>query len=141
MRSVSEAHPGSVAVWTRFDTPLAHRIIAGSDATVMPSRYEPCGLNQMYALRYGTIPIVRSTGGLADSVEGWDGSNSVSATGFSFMLPRMEALDQALLVARMAFRDRALWGGIQRRGMERDFSWDASAAEYDLLYRSVSPGR
>lgn len=140
LQSLSEAHSGSVAVWTRFDTPLAHRIIAGSDATVMPSRYEPCGLNQMYALRYGTLPVVRSTGGLADTVEGWDGSNPGSATGFSFTLPRMEALDQALLVARMAFRDRALWSGIQRRGMERDFSWDASAAEYDRLYRSLDSG-
>jgi starch synthase len=141
LQAVSEAHPGAVAVWTRFDPALAHRIIAGSDATVMPSRYEPCGLNQMYALRYGTIPIVRSTGGLADSVEGWDGSNPRSATGFSFTLPVSEALDQALLVARMAFRDRTLWSGIQRRGMKRDFSWQASASEYDRLYRSLGPGR
>jgi starch synthase len=140
LRAVSEVLPGSVAVWTRFDPPLAHRIIAGSDATVMPSRYEPCGLNQMYALRYGTIPIVRSTGGLSDTVEGWDGSNPSSATGFSFTLPRMEPLEQTLLIARMAFRDRGLWSGIQRRGMECDFSWDASAAEYDRLYRSIGPG-
>ncbi|MFN2443859.1 MAG: glycogen synthase GlgA [Thermoanaerobaculia bacterium] len=139
LRAAAEANPGSVAAWTRFDTPLAHRIIAGSDATVMPSRYEPCGLNQMYALRYGTLPIVRSTGGLADTVDGWDGTNASSATGFSFTLPEPEALDQTLLVARMAFRDRPTWSGIQRRGMGLDFSWDASAAEYDRLYRSLRP--
>lgn len=137
LRDAAARNPGAVAVWTRFDPALAHRIIAGSDAIVIPSRYEPCGLNQMYALRYGTLPIVRRTGGLADSVEGYDGTNAATASGFSFDLVDRSALEQALLVARLAYRDRALWAGMQKRGMSIDFSWSASAAEYDRLYRGL----
>ncbi|HUP64922.1 MAG TPA: glycogen synthase GlgA [Thermoanaerobaculia bacterium] len=132
-----ETFPGQVRVWTRFDTPLAHRIIAGSDAIVIPSRYEPCGLNQLYSFRYGTVPLVRLTGGLADTVTPWDGSNASVATGFGFEHASSAALWQSILVSRTAWSDRRLWRRIQKNGMRKDFSWDASAAEYDRLYRST----
>lgn len=134
LHDTARRHPESVAVWTKFDTPLAHRMIAAGDAIVIPSRYEPCGLNQMYGLRYGTIPIVRATGGLVDTVEAWTGSNTGSATGFSFHHADPRALAQTMLLARMAFRDRPLWQRLQRNGMARDFSWDHSAREYERLY-------
>ena len=137
LHDAAKKHPHAVAVWTRFDTALAHRMIAGGDAIVIPSRYEPCGLNQMYGLRYGTIPIVRATGGLVDTVAAWNGTNTRSATGFAFHQPETTALAQALLLARMAFRDRPLWAALQRNGMARDFSWDASAAEYDRMYAEL----
>ncbi|HSN69719.1 MAG TPA: hypothetical protein VLV48_10765, partial [Thermoanaerobaculia bacterium] len=88
-------------------------------------------------LRYGTIPIVRATGGLVDTVEPWHGTNTSAATGFSFHHADPKALAQALLLARMAFRDRALWLEIQRNGMARDFSWNASAAAYDRMYAEL----
>ncbi|HEY0787217.1 MAG TPA: glycogen synthase GlgA [Thermoanaerobaculia bacterium] len=137
LHDAAKRHPESVAVWTKFDSALAHRLIAGGDAIVVPSRYEPCGLNQMYGLRYGTIPIVRATGGLVDTVEPWHGTNTSAATGFSFHHADPKALAQALLLARMAFRDRALWLEIQRNGMARDFSWNHSALEYDRLYHDL----
>ncbi len=137
LQEAARRHPGSVVAWTRFDTALAHRMIAAGDAIVIPSRYEPCGLNQMYGLRYGTIPIVRATGGLVDTVESWHGTNTRSATGFSFHIADSASLAQTLLLARMAFRDRPLWLALQRNGMARDFSWNASAAEYDRLYRGL----
>ncbi len=137
LHDAAKRNPESVAVWTRFDTALAHRLIAGGDAIVIPSRYEPCGLNQMYGLRYGTIPIVRATGGLVDTVEPWRGTNPDTATGFSFHHADAKALAQALLLARMAFRDRPLWLTLQRNGMARDFSWNHSALEYDRLYAGL----
>lgn len=139
--AAAAANPGSIATWARFDPALAHRIIAGADAIVIPSRYEPCGLNQMYALRYGTLPIVRLTGGLADTVVPWDGTNDAQATGFGFGPVDHSALAQALLIARTTYRDRPLWSRLQQNGMARDFSWDASAREYDRLYRELARGR
>lgn len=133
-------HPGQVHVWTRFDPALAHRIIAGSDAIVIPSRYEPCGLNQMYGLRYGTLPVVRRTGGLADTVVPYDGSNPDRATGFAFEHEDREGLAQALLLARVVARDRPLWTRMQKNGMAVDFSWDASAKQYEALYADVLAG-
>lgn len=137
LRAAAEANPRSVAAWAKFDPALAHRIIAGADAIAIPSRYEPCGLNQMYALRYGTVPIVRMTGGLADTIVPWDGSNESHATGFGFVPVDRSALAQALLIARMAFGDRSLWSRLQKNGMTQDFSWESSAGKYDRLYRST----
>jgi starch synthase len=91
----------------------------------------------MYGLRYGTIPIVRATGGLADTVEAWDGTNTRNATGFAFRDADSDALAKTLLLARMAFRDRPLWLALQRNGMARDFSWNHSALDYDRLYRDL----
>ena len=112
----------------------AHKVMAGSDLFLMPSRSEPCGLTQMYALRYGTVPIVRATGGLADTVEPYDGAKG-TGTGFRFDTPDgtglMWAVDQALA----AWKERKAWGALVKRGMTREFSWERSAREYVALYR------
>jgi starch synthase len=108
---------------------------AGADAIAMPSRFEPCGLNQMYSLAYGTPPIVRKTGGLADSVEGFDGRNLDVATGFTFDEASPHALASAVLSAERVFFHREIWRRIVRNGMARDFSWDHSAEKYEAVYR------
>ncbi len=129
--------PERMAAQVGFSEPLAHRIEAGSDAFLMPSRFEPCGLNQMYSLRYGTVPVVRAVGGLEDTVEDYDGWNR--GTGFKFVPYTPHAL---LLAARRAldtWRDRRAWRGVVLRGMAQDFSWDRSAAGYEALYRTLVP--
>src|SRR5215469_16436205 len=123
-------YPGRLAVRIGYDEPLSHRIEAGADAFVMPSRFEPCGLNQMYSLRYGTPPIVHRVGGLADTVE--DG-----VTGFSFKEPTPAALAAAIKRARTAFTDRHAWRAMQLRGMAKDFSWPRSAKQYLEVYRQL----
>jgi starch synthase len=129
------AFPGSLAVRLGFDEPLAHRLQAGGDFLLMPSRYEPCGLAQMYALRYGTVPVVHATGGLADTVA--DASANLSrGTGLTFAAPTVAALREALERALRAFRHKGLTA-LRRRGMSQDFSWDSSATKYLALYRSL----
>jgi starch synthase len=123
-----------------IDEALAHRIEAGADAFLMPSRYEPCGLNQLYSLKYGTVPVVRATGGLADTVVDATPENVAAgrATGFSFLLYTPYALGEAVSRSLHVYRhepDR--WRQIQRTGMLQDWSWNRSAAEYEKLYRSV----
>jgi starch synthase len=134
LRALQDRDPSRFAVRFHYDETLAHKVTAGADLFLMPSRTEPCGLTQMYALRYGTVPIVRSAGGLVDTVEPWDASSG-KGTGFRFDTPDgtglMWAVDQAL----GAFRDRKGWGKLMRNGMSRDFSWDRSAASYVELYR------
>ena len=131
-----EAHaPGRFRAFVGYDEPTAHRIEAGADAFVMPSRFEPCGLNQMYSLAYGTPPIVRKTGGLADSVEGFDGRNLDVATGFTFDEASPHALASAVLSAQRVFFHREIWRRIVRNGMAQDFSWDRSAEKYEAVYR------
>jgi starch synthase len=131
-----EAHaPGRFRALVGYDEPSAHRIEAGADAFVMPSRFEPCGLNQMYSQAYGTPPIVRKTGGLADSVEGFDGHNPDMATGFTFDEASPHALASTVLWAQRVFFHRELWQRIVRNGMTRDFSWERSAEKYEAVYR------
>jgi len=125
-RQMAADHPGRVAVQVGFDNGLAHRIEAGSDMFLMPSRYEPCGLNQIYSLRYGTVPVVRATGGLDDTIE--------EGTGFKFVEYSSQALAAAVSDAVQAFADRKAWEAMMRRGMRQDFSWAASAAAYSALY-------
>jgi starch synthase len=108
--------------------------MAGSDLFLMPSRSEPCGLTQMYALRYGTIPVVRSTGGLVDTVEPCDAAKG-TGTGFRFDTPDGTGLLWAVDQALAAFRQRKAWTALMRRAMARDFSWERSAREYVGLYR------
>jgi starch synthase len=117
-----------------FHNPLAHWIEAGADLFLMPSRYEPCGLNQMYSLRYGTPPIVRKTGGLADTVEPWDPAVR-RGTGFVFEHFTAEGLRWALDTALDAYEDRAAWERLMRNGMAQDFSWDVQGREYVELYQ------
>ncbi len=137
--AASRAAPGRVGVAVRFDERLAHLIEAGADAFLMPSRFEPCGLNQMYSQRYGTPPIAHATGGLVDSIVDATPRSLAdrTATGFLHGEPSAEALSGA--VARMleAYRAPGLWRGIQRAGMTRDFGWQRSAAAYVDLYRSA----
>jgi starch synthase len=137
LTALAARFPGRISVRLGYDNRLAHLIEAGSDLYLMPSRYEPCGLNQIYSLRYGAIPVVRSTGGLADTVVDAD-ANPAEGTGFAF--PGYEAgeLTGAIGRALDAFRDPARREAIVRRGMTRDFSWDASARDYARLYERVA---
>jgi starch synthase len=115
---------------------LAHRIEAGSDFFLMPSRFEPCGLNQMYSLRYGSIPIVRNVGGLSDSVVGLD-ENPTQADGIKFSDFGVSALMQALAQALELYQDQKQLKAMQKRGMARDFSWQATSNAYLELYRQM----
>jgi starch synthase len=125
--------PGRVALKIGFNEGLAHRIEAGSDMFLMPSRYEPCGLNQMYSLRYGTIPVVRATGGLDDTVQ----SEGEERTGFKFTEYNENALLGTIRAACRAWEDSAEWEAMMVRGMKKNFSWPASAAEYSRLYGAL----
>jgi len=129
-RRLATQYPDRFAVRIGFDNPTAHRIEAGADLFLMPSRYEPAGLNQMYSLKYGTVPVVRATGGLNDTIE--------ESTGFKFSEYSGSALVAALRAAAFAFTDRAAWESMMRRGMEQDFSWGRSAAAYSALYRHLT---
>ncbi|MFZ2492627.1 MAG: glycogen/starch synthase [Thermoanaerobaculia bacterium] len=132
---IAERHADRCRVWLGFDNALAHRIYAGSDIMLMPSMYEPCGLNQMYALRYGTVPVVRMTGGLVDTVIPFDGTNLPVATGFGFGSLLAEDLRITTWLAMMTYGDRDVWKSLQANGMAADFSWDQSAKKYDEVYR------
>ncbi len=138
LHAAATRHPSRVAFRDEFNEGLAHRIYAGSDLFLMPSRYEPCGLSQLYALRYGTPPVVRATGGLADTV---DDAAGHSGTGFMFNDAWGEALWAALERARALHADRGAWRALQRRGMAREFGWDRAAVEYEARYRwLLEPG-
>ena len=128
-RALARSYPGRVGVQIGYNTALAHRIEAGADIFLMPSRYEPCGLNQIYSLRYGTVPVVRATGGLDDTID--------EDTGFKFRDYSGSALLEAVRWALEAFREVNPWVRRMRRGMEKDFSWSASAGEYVALYRRL----
>ncbi|HTY77103.1 MAG TPA: glycogen synthase GlgA [Candidatus Bathyarchaeia archaeon] len=132
----AERHPGRVAVRLGYDTALASRIYGGADCFLMPSRYEPCGLGQLIALRYGAVPIVRRTGGLADTVKEFDATRR-SGTGFLWDAFEADAMVDAVRRAAGAHRRPELWSALVRNGMTEDFSWDASAREYALLYKKV----
>jgi starch synthase len=118
----------------KFDDVLARRIYAGADMFLMPSRVEPCGLGQMIAMRYGCVPIVRVTGGLADTVTDY-GAKPGRGKGFTFTDNTPQACQEALERTLKVYRDQRVWRGLQRRGMAADFSWSASAREYVNLYR------
>lgn len=129
--ALSREFPSRAAVRFRFDGALARRIYAGSDAFLIPSRYEPCGLTQMIAMRYGSIPVARETGGLADTIRD---AASPSGTGILFRDFDPTAVDAALARARALFASRATWESLMRRAMAEDFSWTRSAQRYDALY-------
>ncbi|HEX8170070.1 MAG TPA: glycogen synthase GlgA [Thermoanaerobaculia bacterium] len=132
---IAEEHPENCRVWIGFDNALAHRLYGGADMLLMPSIYEPCGLNQMYALRYGTVPIVRLTGGLADTVIPFDGTNGDSANGFGFVAAHPLELYLSTWVAMLNYKDASLWKALQANGMAADFSWDRSARMYEAVYQ------
>jgi starch synthase len=137
LTEAAAAYPGRAVVRLGFDAGLARRIYAGADMFLMPSRYEPCGLGQMISMRYGTIPIVRRTGGLADTVTEVKPSRR-TGTGFGFLEPTARALAEAAMRALAAYRDAALWRQLQKNAMAEDFSWQASAREYVALYRKAA---
>jgi len=130
---LSKQFPQKIAVKIAYDNALAHKIEAGSDMFLMPSKYEPCGLNQIYSLRYGTVPIVRATGGLDDTIENWD-PRTQKGTGFKFTGYTGEALLATVRTALQAFQDRSGWEKLMRNGIAKDFSWNASAKEYVRVY-------
>jgi len=138
LRTLAAAHPGAIAVNVGFDEALAHLIEAGADLFLMPSRFEPCGLNQMYSQHYGTPPVAHATGGLRDTITDYAGPETGgTASGFLFYEATTEALVAAIARALTVYRDRAVWKRMRRNGMARDFSWTTSAQRYIDLYRSV----
>jgi starch synthase len=130
-------HPRNVGISLTFNEELAHLIEAGSDMFLMPSRYEPCGLNQIYSLRYGTVPVVRATGGLDDTIEEYHASTG-AGTGFKFARYESSEMLKALGRAVKAWGDQAGWRKLMKNGMAKDFSWEASARKYIQLYRSLA---
>ncbi len=130
---LSKLFPQKIAVKVAYDNAVAHKIEAGSDMFLMPSRYEPCGLNQIYSLRYGTVPVVRATGGLEDTIEPWD-ARSGKGTGFKFADYNGEELLLTIKKALQAYRDQSSWQTLMRNGMSKDFSWNTSAKEYVRVY-------
>jgi starch synthase len=137
--SLSQRFPDRVSYRSGFDEPLAHLIEAGSDIFLMPSRYEPCGLNQMYSLRYGTIPIVRNTGGLADSVQHFDPSTG-RGTGCVFNDYDTPAVRWAVNTVLDWYSDARSWLPLMKNAMSKDFSWGRQIKEYESLYRGLIPG-
>ena len=139
LRQFARQHPGKIAVKIDFDEKLSHLITAGIDMFLMPSRFEPCGLNQMYSQRYGTPPIVSATGGLADTVTDCNDATIAAQTASGIVFHDLQpsglltAIDRALTY----YRDASVWPKLQRAGMERDFSWTTSAQRYLDLYQSL----
>ncbi len=133
-------HPDKVAALIKYDDALAHKIEAGADIFLMPSRYEPSGLNQMYSLKYGTVPVVRATGGLDDTIEEWDEA-AESGTGFKFdgydPLDLLAAIDRAVA----AFQKKDAWKALMRNGMEKDYSWAGPARQYVRVYEEAAEKR
>ena len=128
-RKLCADFPDKVAVRFGFNDPMAHRIEAGSDIFLMPSHYEPCGLNQIYSLKYGTVPVVRATGGLDDTID--------ESTGFKFADYNGSELLSAIRDACQAWENRGEWQARMVRGMQRDFSWAPSARAYSELYERL----
>jgi len=139
-RALASDFPGRVGVRIAYDNALAHLVEAGSDMFLMPSHYEPCGLNQIYSLRYGTVPIVRATGGLDDTIEMFDLEHG-TGTGFKFYEYSGGALLHALREAIHYYSDDGIWKRIQLNGMAKDFSWNISASEYAKLYIAARAAR
>ena len=134
---LASRYPGRMATYLMYNESLSRRIYAGTDAFLMPSRFEPCGISQMLSMRYGCVPIVRRTGGLVDTVTHHDPQNA-QGTGYCF--DRYEALDLYTCMVRASegFNYKPQWQALQQRGMESDFSWVRSAQAYETLYESVA---
>ncbi|MDD5472447.1 MAG: starch synthase, partial [Sideroxydans sp.] len=138
LQELAAVHPGRLAVRIAFDEGLSHRIEAGVDAFRMPSRFEPCGLNQMYSLRYGTLPIVHHTGGLADTVvDAGDFARDEERNGFVFSFAHSDDLHHAVLRAPALHREKAAWRHLQKQAMAANHSWEHAALSYLELYRQI----
>jgi starch synthase len=144
LATLAREFPGRVAVRLEFSEPLAHRIEAGADLFLMPSRFEPCGLNQLYSLKYGTIPVVRATGGLADTVVDTNADTLAArtATGFSFTNYDVASLEETLRRALTVFRQQPdVWAQLVETAMRQDWSWTRSASEYVEVYQEAQSRR
>ncbi len=141
--AIKARYPDRIGLCLGFDEGLAHRIEGGADMLIMPSRYEPCGLSQLYSLRYGTVPIVRRTGGLADTVVPFRPStiNSRCATGFHFIDASTDSLLSALLLSLHVYKERQTWHSLVDAGMKADLSWERSTKLYSELYRGLQKDR
>jgi starch synthase len=139
LREAATVYPKSVAVRLGYDESLAHRIVAGSDVLMVPSRFEPCGLTQLYALKYGTLPLVRRVGGLADTVVDCALENLADGLATGCVFERFETGDYTAALRRACalFRREAEWREVQQRAMAQDFGWSAAAAQYAALYRRL----
>jgi starch synthase len=135
---LGRAFPERVAIEPGFNEPLAHRVYAGCDIFLMPSHYEPCGIGQMNAMRYGALPLVRETGGLADTVPNYDGGAADGGKGFVFQWETPRAVYGTLDWAIKTYHGNPdAWRRMQKRGMETDFSWERSAQDYISVYRAA----
>jgi starch synthase len=143
LRQAAQEQPGSVAVRVGYDEAFAHRLIAGADVILVPSRIEPCGLTQMYGLRYGTLPLVRRVGGLADTVVDADGAalHDGRATGFVFGPATAVALEDAIGRAIALYREPGAWRTTMLRAMRQNHSWDVAAERYLEIYRAACASR
>jgi len=139
-KGLADKYSARVSVKIGYDNTLAHKIEAGADMFLMPSRYEPCGLNQIYSLRYGTVPVVRATGGLDDTIQNF-APKTQQGTGFKFDEYEGGALLGCIRAALKAYRDPKVWHAIQANGMAKDFSWKVSAAAYVTLYEAAKRAR
>lgn len=136
LKKIEQKHPDKLKAYVTFDDRLAHRIEASSDMFLMPSRWEPCGLNQLYSLKYGTVPIVRKVGGLADTVQDWD-TKTQTGTGFVFAEYDAKAMLDTIRRAVELFAKKRVWTKLVKAGMAQDFSWESSAQEYCKLFESL----
>jgi starch synthase len=137
LTQLAKAHPTQIFFFKGFNETLARQIYAGGDIFLMPSRFEPCGLGQLMAMRYGTVPVVRATGGLRDTVTDYAASKT-KATGFHFADATPKAFDRALEAAITAFKTSRTWSRIRSNALKRNSSWSASAATYAALYESLT---
>ncbi|XXG90032.1 hypothetical protein AAC387_Pa12g1896 [Persea americana] len=139
MRASEHNHKDKFRGWVGFSVPVSHRITAGCDILLMPSRFEPCGLNQLYAMRYGTVPVVHCTGGLRDTVENFDpfkNNGNGHGTGWTFSSLTKESMLGALQVACQTYRERKdSWDGLMKRGMMRDYTWNKAATQYEVVFQ------
>lgn len=134
LKEINRNYSRRIGIYLGYNNPLAHKIIAGSDIFLMPSRYEPCGITNLYSLKYGTVPIVRKTGGLADTIIQWDGKKG---TGFFFNEFSPAAMVESIAEAARVFENKTIWTTIMRNGMKEDFSWERSASKYVSLYKEI----
>jgi len=139
-KSLHERFPEKVSVRITYDETLSHKVEAGSDIYLMPSRYEPCGLNQIYSLKYGTVPVVRATGGLDDTIEEWN-PETHTGTGFKFNSYYADDYLKAVQRALAAFQDKDSWQILMRNGMTQDYSWTKPSEEYIKVYQEVAQRR
>jgi starch synthase len=136
-QALKDARPSQVGVYLGYSNEIAHKIEAGADMFLMPSRFEPCGLNQMYSLKYGTVPIVRAAGGLEDTIESFDRTTG-RGNGFKFAEYNQVRLLEKIYEALLTFVDRRLWNSLVMNGLKADFSWDRSAEHYVDVYKRIA---